>query len=69
MGGACGTHWIEESFGGKILKEIDHLEDNGSDGRIILKCVLKKKEGKMWTSSTCPRYGAVLGPCGHSNEL
>jgi len=73
MGGACGTHGMEEkyvqSFGGKTLKEIDHLEDMCRDGKIILKCVLKKKEGRVWTLFTCSRYGAVVGPCRHSNEL
>lgn len=73
MGGACGTQRIEEkyvqSFGGKTLKEIDHLEDICRDGRIILKCVLKKKEDTVWTLFTFSRYRAVVGPCRHSNEL
>jgi len=46
MGGACGTHGMEEkyiqSFGGKTLKEIDHLEDICRDGRIILKWNFRK---------------------------
>jgi hypothetical protein len=48
---------------------IDHLEDICRDGRIILKCVLKKKEGTVWTLFTCSRYEAVVVPCRHSNEL
>jgi len=65
MGGACGTYQIEEkyvqSFGGKTLKEIDHLEDICRDGRIILKCVLKKKEGRVWNLFTCAGMGQLWG--------
>jgi hypothetical protein len=39
MGGACGTYGGEETciqgFGGRNLRERDHLEDPGVDGRII----------------------------------
>jgi hypothetical protein len=31
-----------KGFGGGNLKEINHLEDLNVDGRIILKCVIKK---------------------------
>jgi hypothetical protein len=31
------------------VKERDHLEDLDVDGRIILKEILKKEGGKMWT--------------------
>jgi hypothetical protein len=41
MGGACNTYVGDErriqDFGGGNLRERDHLEDSGADGRIILK--------------------------------
>jgi hypothetical protein len=32
----------------EILKETDHSEDLGVDGRIILECFLEKWGGKLW---------------------
>jgi len=31
------------------MKERNHLQDLGVDGRIILKCILKKQVGMVWT--------------------
>jgi hypothetical protein len=37
MGRVCGTYGEKERFGWRELRKIDHLEDVGVDGRIILK--------------------------------
>jgi hypothetical protein len=33
------------------VKERNHLQDLDVDGRIILKCILKKQAGMVWTES------------------
>jgi hypothetical protein len=51
---------ITYSYGGELhtgfwwgrLKERDHLEHTGTDGRIILKWVLKKQVARVWTLNT-----------------
>jgi len=48
MGGACSTYRGEEryvqGFGGGNLRERDHLEDPGVDGRIIFRRIFRKWE-------------------------
>jgi hypothetical protein len=51
MGGACspygGKREIYTGFWWRDLREGDHLEDPGIDGRIILKLIFKKWDGGM----------------------
>jgi len=46
MGGARSTYGIEEmciqGFGGGSLRESDHLECPGVDGRIIIRWIFRK---------------------------
>jgi hypothetical protein len=37
--------------------KLDHLEDLDVDGRIILKCVLKKWDVRAWIGWICLRIG------------
>jgi hypothetical protein len=39
------------------LKERSHLEDQGVDGSIILRCFIRKWDVEVWSASICPRIG------------
>ena len=65
MGGACRT------YGGKVeehtvfwwgnLRERDHLEDPGVDGRIILRRIFREWDAEVWTLSIWLRIGTDGG--------
>jgi len=56
MGGACSAYGGEErriqGFGWGNLRERDHLEFPGIDGRIILRWILGNWDVGVWTGSS-----------------
>jgi hypothetical protein len=51
-----------------ILKGRYHSENLGIDGRIILKWILEKSDGKVWTGFVWSKTGSSGGSCEHINE-
>ena len=51
------TEDVHTRFWWGDLRERDHLEDLGADGRIMLKWIFKKWDGKQLTGLICLRIG------------
>jgi hypothetical protein len=49
-------------------KERDHEEEEDVSGWIILKWVLERWDGAVWTGLICLRIGTSGGSCEHGNE-
>jgi hypothetical protein len=57
VGKAYGTYWV---FSWGNMKEIDHLEDLGISGRMILKWTLNRRKSVNWVNlaaTGCCEYG------------
>jgi hypothetical protein len=61
MKGVWGRGEVHTGFWCGYLKEGDHLEDPGVDGRIILKWILKKWDGMAWPGLIWLRIGTGSG--------
>ena len=59
---------MRTEFEREYLKERSHLEDLGIDGRRILKWILKKENGSVWTELMWLRTGTMAGCFENGNE-
>jgi hypothetical protein len=61
LSGTYSMHWEDEkciqNFRWRIVKGRDHLEDLHTDGKIILKCILKKQSIRLWSKFAWHRIG------------
>jgi hypothetical protein len=61
MGHVWGRREVHTGFWCRNRRERDHLDDSGVNGRIILKCFLKKLDGEASTGLTWLRIGTGGG--------
>jgi hypothetical protein len=65
IGWACSAYGGEkrriQGFGGGNLREREHLEDPGVDGRIILRWIFRKWDVGVWTGLIWLRIGTGGG--------
>jgi hypothetical protein len=64
MGGACSKCGGGDKYTGfwwENLREGDHFGDPGVDGKITLKLIFRKWDGKAWTGLLRLRIGTVGG--------
>jgi len=64
MGRAEACRWL---WWGN-LRDTDHLEDPGVDGKVILRWIFRKWDVGVWTESSCLRIGTGGGTCECGNE-
>ena len=55
-----GTAEMYTGFWLGNLRERDHLENSGVDGRIILRLIFRKWDVGVWTGSSWLRIGAAV---------
>jgi hypothetical protein len=72
MGGACSTYGGEErcigGFGGENVRERDHLEGPGVDGKIILRWIFRRWDRGIGLDLSGLGYGRVADSCKCGNE-
>ena len=56
-----GEEWYIQGFGGGNLREGDRTEDQGVDGKIMLKWIFEKWDGETCTGSIWFRIGTGGG--------
>ena len=59
MGGTCGTYGGDKRWG--KLRERDHLENPGVEGRVIFRWIFRKWDVGLWTGSSWLRIGTGGG--------
>jgi hypothetical protein len=59
---------MHATFWSENLKERDHAENRGVDGKIILECVLENIEGICRLDVSGIAYRPAEGSCEHENK-
>jgi hypothetical protein len=52
----------------RYLWDSQEERDHYVGGWILLKCILERQDGVVWTESICLRIGTSGGSCEHGNE-